>query len=110
MDGYVQSIDDSQDDKNDADLRSNSAEKPNNAPIPNNKSYLVVDSGQNGVKNTDLENNNMVYNHTSYELDKNSLHNNQEHTNNPNGVISSYHTIQTRARPGQAKGQRDNER
>ena len=88
--GMFKVIDNSQDDKNDADLRSNSAENPNNAPIPNNQSYLVADSSQNGVKNTDLENNNMVYNHTSYELDKNSLHNNQEHTNNPNDVISSY--------------------
>ena len=32
----------------------------------------------------------MIYNHTSYELDKNSLHNNQQHINNPNDVISSY--------------------
>ena len=88
--GMFKVIDNSQDDKNDADLRSNSAENPNNASIPNNQSYLVADSSQNGVKNTDLENNNMVYNHTSYELDKNSLHNNQQHTNNPNDVISSY--------------------
>jgi manganese oxidase len=88
--GMFKVIDNSQDDKNDADLMSNSAENPNNASNPNNQSYLVVDSSQNGVKNMDLENNNMVYNYTSYELDKNSLHNNQQHTNNPNDVISSY--------------------
>ena len=103
--GMFKVIDNSQDDKNDADLMSNSTEKPNNASNPSNQSYLVVDSSQTGVKNADLENNNMVYNYTSYELDKNSLHNNQQHTNNPIDVISSYQygANSSQAKPSQAK-------
>ena len=51
----------------------------------------------------------MVYNYTSYKVNNNSLHNNQQHTNNPNDVISSYQYVQT-AQAKQAKEQLDNER
>ena len=78
--GIFKVIENSQDDKNEAELSSKSVENPNNVSVSKNQSYLVADSSQNGVKNTDLENNNMVYNHTSYEVSNNSLHNGQQHT------------------------------
>lgn len=105
--GMFKVIDNNPDNKNEADLKGNNAENPNNATIPKNQSYLVADFSQNGVKNTDLKNNNLVHNHTSYEISNNSSDNSQQLTSKSNDVISIY---QDGSNSSQAKEQLDNER
>ena len=88
--GMFKVVDNSQDDKNEADLSSRVEKSPTNVSVSKNQSYFIADSSQNGGKNIDLENNKMVYNYSSYKVINNSLHNSQQHTNNPNDVISFY--------------------
>lgn len=98
--GMFKVVDNSQDDKKEVDLRSNSAENPTNVSVSKNQSYLVADSSQNGVMNTDSENNKMTYNYIDYKFSNNTVHNSQQQTANPNEVISSY---QYGTKPSQAK-------
>ncbi|MFI5407300.1 MAG: multicopper oxidase domain-containing protein, partial [Nitrososphaerales archaeon] len=87
--GMFKVVENSQDDKNEADLSSRSVESPKNVSVSKNQSYFVADSSQNAGKIINSENNNMVYNYSSYKVSNNSLDNSQQHTNNPNDVISS---------------------
>jgi FtsP/CotA-like multicopper oxidase with cupredoxin domain len=88
--GVFKVIDSSQDDKNEANLKGKSAENPNNVSVSKNQTYFVTDSGQNGAKNIDLENNKMTHNYSSYKVSNNSHHNSQQYNSNPNDVNSSY--------------------
>ena len=84
-------IDNNQDDKNEADMSSKGADNSNNLSVSKNQSSFVTQILVRMMERIlDLENNKMVYNYTSYEVGNNSLHNGQQHTNNPNDVISSY--------------------
>jgi len=75
------------DDDNDDDLRNNTAENPGNVAVSNSQSFFKADSSQNG-KDIGLENIKTTYNYSSYKVGNTSLHSNQQHGNNPNGVIS----------------------
>jgi hypothetical protein len=88
--GMFKVVDNSQNDKNEADLSSKGGESPNNVSVSKNQSYFIADSNHNDGKNINLENNKMVYNYSSYKVSNNSLHSSQQHTNNPNDVISFY--------------------
>ena len=89
--GIFKVIENSQDDKNETDLSSNSSKNPNNVSVVKNQSYLLADSSQNGGKDIDFENSKITYNYSSYKVSNNSLNDSsQQHTNNPNAVISSY--------------------
>jgi hypothetical protein len=88
--GVFRVIESSQEDKNEANLKSNSAENPNNVSVSKNQTYVVTDSSQNGAKNIDLENNKMTHNYSSYKVSNNSHHNSQQYNSNPNDVNSSY--------------------
>jgi hypothetical protein len=88
--GMFKVVDNSQEDKNESDPTSNSTEILNNASIIKNQSYFIPDSIHDQGKNNDLENNNIAYNYSSYEV-SNTLHNpSQNHTNHPNDQISPY--------------------
>ena len=74
------------------DLNSNSSKNPNNDSISGNQSYVFANSSQNGGKDIDFVNSKIVYNYSSYKVSNDSLHNSssQQHTIDPNAVISSY--------------------
>lgn len=98
--GMFKVVENSQDDKNEAYLSSKSVESPKNVPVSKNQSYFVADSSQNAGKIINSENNNMVYNYSSYKVSNNSLHNGQQHTYNPNDVISSSYLYEASSSQG----------
>ena len=90
--GIFKVIENSQVDKNVTDLNSKNSKDSNNDSISGNQSYVFANSSQNGAKNIDFENSKIAYNYSSYKIINNSLYDSisQQHTNNPNVVISSY--------------------
>lgn len=84
--GVFKVVENSQLDHDDG-LRSNTAENPGNVTVSNNQSFFKADSIQNG-KDFGLENNKITYDYSSYKVDNNSLHTNQQHAYEPNGAIS----------------------
>ena len=90
--GIFKVIENSQDDKNETELSSNSSINPNNVPVSGNQSYVLSDSSQNVGKHIDIENSKTAHNYSSYRISNDLFHgsNSQQHTNSPNAIISSY--------------------
>jgi manganese oxidase len=90
--GLFKVLENSQDDKNATDLSSNSSKNPNNISVSANQSYVLADLSQTGGNDIDFENSKIAYNHSSYKVSNNSLHdsNSQQHPNNPSALISYY--------------------